>query len=115
MSRRSPQSDIQVDLHGVVVEEWVVLIVVCVLVNGGCGVEVVLNPGTGTPVEPGEVEDTGEEKPEVDSSLAVMVVYCETTVWVEISLGLDEEGLALFLLYKEWVENDGMDPSEELV
>lgn len=82
--------------------------------NGGCRVEVVLNPGTGVPVEPGEVEDTGEEKPEVDS-LAVVVVCCETTVWVEISLGLDGEGLALFVLCKEWVENDGMDPSEELV
>lgn len=83
--------------------------------NGGRRVEVVPNPGTGAPLEPGEVEDTEEEKPEVASSLAVMVVYCETTVWVEISLGLDEEGLALFVLYKEWVENDGMDPSEELV
>ena len=29
--------------------------------------------------------------------------------------GLDGEGLALFVLCKEWVENDGMDPSEELV
>lgn len=60
-------------------------------------------------MEPGEVEATGEEKPEVDSSLAVVVV------WVEVSLGLDEEGLAWFVLCKEWVENDGKDPSEELV
>ena len=105
----------QADLHGVVVEEWVVLTVVCVLVNGGCRVEVVMNPGTVVPVEPGEVEATGEEKPEVDSSLAVVVVCCETTVWVEVSLGLDEEGLARFVLCKEWVENDGKDPSEELV
>lgn len=99
----------QADLHGVVVEEWVVLTVVCVLVNRGCRVEVVRYPGTGVPVEPGEVEATGEEKPEVDSSLAVVVV------WVEVSLGLDEEGLAPFVLCKEWVENDGKDPSEKLV
>lgn len=51
----------QADLHGVIVEEWVVLTVVCVLVNRGCRVEVVQYPGTGVPVEPGEVEATGEE------------------------------------------------------
>lgn len=75
----------------------------------------VLKPGTGAPVEPGEVEDRGGEKPEVDSSLAVMVIGSETTMWVEISLGLNAEGLALYVLCKEGVENDGVDPSVEVV
>ena len=115
MSRRNPESDKQGDLLGVRAGEWVVITAVCVPVSGGRRVEVVLKPGTGAPVEPGEVEDRGGEKPEVDSSLAVMVICSETTMWVEVSLGLDGEGLALYVLCKEGVENDGVDASVEVV
>lgn len=65
MDRRGTQSDIRKDLLGVIAEDWVVLTVVCVLVNRGWRVEEVVNPGTGAWVEPGGVEDRGGEKPEV--------------------------------------------------
>lgn len=52
----------------------------------------------------------------VDSSVRVMVVCSESTVWLERSLGLDGEAeLALSVLQEEWEENVGVNTFEVIV
>lgn len=50
------------------------------------------------------MEATGGRKTRSRLSLAVVVVCCETGVGGGLTMRLDEEGLAWFVLCKEWVK-----------